>query len=724
MALSWPIFTVNIEYMSELNKEQQKAIDTVNGPILILAGAGSGKTRVLTEKIAHLIIKKHAEPEEILAVTFTNKAANEMKQRVARILAQKGNATAARIWMGTFHSICLRIIKANYMHLGLNPQFSIYDADDQLDVVKEALKKLGMADKKINPRSIHSFISSAKNELIDAKSYKKYAEGYFQMIVSEVYPIYQEILAANSAVDFDDLLMMTVNLFLNHADVLEKYQNMFKFILIDEYQDTNHAQYLITKLLADKHKNICVVGDDAQSIYGFRGATIKNILDFEKDYPNTTVIKLEQNYRSTQTILDASNQIILRNKNQKRKEMWTENKKGEKLLVYEARNEREEANWVAGQIAGLIENNVPAGEIVVLYRTNAQSRALEEGFLQAGVAYKIVGGVRFYDRREVRDILAYLKILFNPADDLSFKRIINVPRRGVGPKKIEELTLASSTKSASILNYLMSLPASELGQFGKQIAEFVQMMVRLTELSKKVNVSTLINEIFVASGYMKWLDDGSTENEARIENIKELISVATKYKDVTPEEGLEMFLNEVALLEGADDKKDDDGTEKITLMTIHASKGLEFDYVFVTGMEEGIFPHVRSYADPSEMEEERRLAYVATTRAKQRVALTYTESRTYFGATNSNPVSRFLSDIPKNLLEFESPEIPSFVVSSVKEEGTIFKSACDLKRGDKVGHAVFGKGTITDIDDSIVIVNFNGKSKELSLEYANLQKAS
>lgn len=708
--------------MSKLNKEQQRAIDTINGPILILAGAGSGKTRVLTEKIAHLIINKYAEPEEILAVTFTNKAANEMKQRVARILAEKSNNTAARIWMGTFHSICLRFIKANYKYLGLNPQFTIYDADEQVDVVKEALKKLGMADKKINPRSIHSFISSAKNELIDATAYKKYAEGYFQMVVAEVYPIYQQILSSNSAVDFDDLLMMTVKLFQNNPNVLERYQNMFKFILIDEYQDTNHAQYLITKMLADKHKNICVVGDDAQSIYGFRGATIKNILDFEKDYPKTTVIKLEQNYRSTQTILDASNQIILRNKNQKRKEMWTENKKGQKLLVYQARDEREEAGWVAKKINVLLQNGTPASEIVVLYRTNAQSRALEEGFLQAGLNYKIVGGVRFYDRREVKDILAYLKILFNPSDDLSFKRIINVPRRGVGPKKIDELSLAAASKSLSLLNFLMQSSTKEQEQFSKQIAGFTQMMIRLTELSKKINVSTLINEIFVASGYMKWLDDGSSENEARIENIKELISVATKYKSMAPEEGLELFLNEVALLESADDKSDDADAENITLMTIHASKGLEFDYVFVTGMEEGIFPHSRSYADPSEMEEERRLAYVATTRAKQRVVLTYTEQRTYFGATTSNPVSRFLGDIPEHLLEFESMKTPSFGSTSKHEDVTVFKFECDLKRGDRVSHAVFGIGIITDIDDSIVLVNFGGKSKELSLEYANLKK--
>jgi len=711
--------------MPKLNKEQQKAIDTVHGPILILAGAGSGKTRVLTEKIAHLIINKHAEPEEILAVTFTNKAAGEMKQRVARLLEENKIKSTSRIWMGTFHSICLRIIKANTQYLGLNPQFSIYDADDQIDAVKEALKKLGLADKKINPKSIHSLISSAKNELVDAEAYKKYTEGYFQSIVANVYPVYQKILAENSAVDFDDLLMLTVKLFQGQPAVLAKYQSMFKFILIDEYQDTNHSQYIITKLLADKHNNICVVGDDAQSIYGFRGATIKNILEFERDYPKTTVIKLEQNYRSTQNILDVSNEIILKNKNQKRKEMWTENSRGEKILIYEARNEKEEANWVSKKIAELIDLNINPNEIVILYRTNAQSRALEEGMLQAGINYKIVGGVRFYERREIRDIMAYLRILFNPSDDLSFKRIVNVPKRGIGPKKVEEIALQSLNTNKSMVEFLLSASETDLSALGQNVSSLAFLIKRLSTLAKEVAVSTLINEIFIASGYMEYLNDGSTENEMRIENIKELISVANKYKDLSPEEGMELFLNEVALLVEQSDKDDETDNFKITLMTIHASKGLEFDYVFITGMEEGIFPHSRSYAEPTEMEEERRLAYVATTRAKQKVIMTYTESRMYFGTTTSNPVSRFLTDIPEKYLEFSEREAPKFSSALYGSAGSTDSFApvvFECKKGDTVRHPVFGIGQIVDLDDSTVVVNFGGKKKELSIEYANLEK--
>jgi DNA helicase-2/ATP-dependent DNA helicase PcrA len=711
--------------MQKLNNEQQKAIDTVNGPILILAGAGSGKTRVLTQKIADLIINKHAAPNEILAVTFTNKAANEMKQRVAKILTQEGLNSASQVWMGTFHSVCLRILKANTTSLGLNPQFTIYDSDDQLDAVKEALKRLNLTDKKINPRSIHSFISSAKNELIGPEAYKGLVEGYFQTIVSEVYPIYQEILQSNSAVDFDDLLMLAVKLFKNNPSILAKYQDMFKYILIDEYQDTNHSQYMITKMLADKNRNICVVGDDAQSIYAFRGANIQNILNFEKDYPDATIIKLEQNYRSTKLILKASNEIILRNKNQKRKEMWTDNGEGEKISIYQARNEKDEAKWIATKAKELITSGVDPVEIAVLYRTNAQSRSLEEGLLQEGVNYKIVGGVRFYERKEIRDILAYLKILFNPVDDLSFKRIINIPRRGIGPKKIEELSTIAIQNETSIIGLLLNSTPEIRQSLGSQINDLAQMLIRLRELTQKVAVSTLINEILVATGYISWLDDGSSENEARIENIKELVSVANKYNELSPVESLEAFLNEVALLEEQTNVDPNELGDKITLMTIHASKGLEFGHVFIAGMEEGLFPHSRAYADPSEMEEERRLAYVASTRAKNKLFMTYTESRTFYGATNSNPVSRFLNDIPAELVSIEEQEYQhvSFgTFASDSMHDNIPHLNIDVKKGDLVRHAVFGVGEVKDLDDSVILVNFAGRVRELSLEYANLEK--
>jgi DNA helicase-2/ATP-dependent DNA helicase PcrA len=520
--------------------------------------------------------------------------------------------------------------------------------------------------------------------------------------------------------------MLTVKLFQQHPEILERYQNQFKYILIDEYQDTNKSQYMIAKLLSEKYKNITVVGDDAQSIYAFRGANIQNILNFEKDYPDATVIKLEQNYRSTKVILDASNEIILKNKNQKRKEMWTENGEGEKILIYEARHEKDEANWIANKVKALVDAGANADEIVVLYRTNAQSRSLEEGLLQEGVNYKIVGGVRFYERKEIRDILAYLKILFNTSDDLSFKRIINIPKRGIGPKKIEELSIAALQNKCSILSIILNSEGDSVKQFSSQVYDLADTLKRLVPLTKKITVASLINEILAATGYLKWLDDGSSENDARIENLKELISVANKYNDLQPFESLELFLNEVALLEEQSGEGEMDQSPKITLMTIHASKGLEFAYVFIAGMEEGIFPHSRSYSDPTEMEEERRLAYVALTRAKLKLIITHTETRTFFGTTNQNPISRFLTDIPKELLEFEEMKYDNFfgqsTISNRFESEDNTYSNIGLNKGDLVRHAVFGVGQITDISDSIVIINFSGKFKELSLEYANLQK--
>jgi len=720
--------------MDELNSEQKKAIETINGPILILAGAGSGKTKVLTHKVAHLIKNKIAEKERILAVTFTNKAASEMKSRIYALLGKNNftsnfSSSLFLPWIGTFHSICLRLLKANALEIGKNPNFIIYDSNDQVDAVKEALKRLNIDSKKFAPKGVLAHISSAKNEMIGPDEYSKLAQGYIGDIVAKVYPLYQKILSENSALDFDDLLVMTIKMFEEYPSILEKYQNLFQFVLIDEYQDTNHAQYKLANMIAEKHRNICVVGDDAQSIYSFRGANIQNILNFERDYPEAIVIKLEQNYRSTKKILEASNEIISLNRNQKPKKMWTENADGDKITIYDAQNEKDEALWIGNKIAELIKKGVSPSEIVCLYRTNAQSRNIEEGLLHLAIGYKVVGGVRFYSRREIKDTLAYLRLIYNPQDFLSLERVINMPKRGVGPKKISELLISASSNQKSALTYLLDLTDEEAGRIDKGISKFRNIILELKALAKDVTITKLIKETVKITGYLDMLNDGTTENEARIENLKELLTVSTKYDELDPGNALETFLNEVSLIEQDQNSKDAEEGEVVTLMTIHAAKGLEFNHVFIAGMEEGLFPHSRSYLDPTEMEEERRLAYVAYTRAKQKLYLTHTESRVYFGSINSNPVSRFVTDIPEYLLDIETPESNDpFAGWSKQEEPDmsdfIKSSNSTLVKGDKVKHPVFGIGFIVDMNDDTIIIQFSGGKKELALEYVQLEKLS
>lgn len=726
--------------MDKLNEQQQLAVDKTNGPILILAGAGSGKTKVLTYRIANLLEKKLTQPENILAVTFTNKAANEMKSRVYKLLNPTSNIVwdaksyKSRMfmpWMGTFHAVCVRILKANTEILNLNPNFIIYDANDQLDAVKDVLKKLGLNDKKFNPRGILSQISSAKNELISPEKYLTMAQGFMQEIVGQIYPEYQKILRNNSAMDFDDLLTKTVELFEQFPAVLEKFQDLFKYIMIDEYQDTNFVQYRFANLLAAKTRNICVVGDDAQSIYSFRGANIQNILNFERDYADAVVIKLEQNYRSTKKILNASNEIISLNRNQKPKTMWTQNDEGDKLSLYEAQNEKDEALWIGQKIKELTMNDFNANEMAILYRTNAQSRTLEEGLLNMGINYRVVGGLKFYSRKEIKDMIAYLRLIFNKEDNLSLYRIINVPKRGIGEKKLQSLQEESSRQQKMILPYLISLTNEEAeNELEKNIQQFRLMMKQLIENSASLNVTNLIKETLKVSGYLDMLNDGTTENEARAENLKEMLSVAQKYDEMDPHTGLETFLNEIALIE-QESNTDDIETDRVTLMTIHAAKGLEFEYVFIAGMEEGLFPHSRSYVDPVEMEEERRLAYVALTRAKKKLYLTYTQSRVYFGSINSNPISRFITDIPEELIFYEDSQgsglgvdgwskIDSDDADSAIESA--FTKKVELHKGDTVKHATFGIGMVEDISDDTVIIRFSVGKKELSLEYVQLQK--
>jgi DNA helicase-2/ATP-dependent DNA helicase PcrA len=588
--------------LEDLNPIQQQAVKQTKGPILILAGAGSGKTRVLTYKIAYLIEQRVCEPHEILAITFTNKASQEMKERTIKLLSTSGVDIHSLPLLSTFHSFAARILRKDGGRIGLAPNFTIYDDGDTLDAIKESLAELGLGgDKKINPWAIKKVISEAKNNMISDLEYPNYARGFFQETVAKVYMGYQKILRRNDAVDFDDLLHMLIKLFQNDPETLSRYQQLFKFIMVDEYQDTNSAQYLIVKMLAARYRNICVVGDASQSIYAFRGADYRNIVNFKKDYAEAKVFNLEQNYRSTQNILDAATEVISLNKSHPVLKLWTENSKGEKLTLYEARSEVDEANFIIEQIK---KSGSSLNDFAILYRTNAQSRSFEEIFIKRGVPYRLVGGVQFYERKEIKDVLAYLRLVANPKDSVSLKRIEKTGK--IRSRKFLEITINPTDATIDILDDIL----------------------RVTE-------------------YLEYLDDGSEVGKQRIENVKELRSVAELFPDIV------QFLENVALIQ---DKQMPDGIseeqkEVVTLMTIHAAKGLEFETVFLVGLEEGLFPHSRSMLDPTQMEEERRLAYVGITRAKQKLFLSYARSRLYFGTRSNNLPSRFLANISESLLD-------------------------------------------------------------------------
>lgn len=609
------------ELFENLNPQQIQAVKHLNGPALVVAGPGSGKTRVLTQRIAYLI-EKHGIPEtNILCVTFTNKAAGEIKERVSKLLKDDAKILS---WSGTFHSICARILRKNGYNIGIPPSYVIYDSADQLSLIKQIIKDFGINTKQFNPKAILGTISSAKSELISPDEYAGYAQGYFQRTVAKVYPEYQKRLRNNEALDFDDLLVETVNLFNSESKILSQFQKQFEFILVDEYQDTNKAQYVLTRQLSDAHKNLFVVGDMSQAIYSFRGADYRNILNFKTDYPNATVYNLEQNYRSTQNILDSAKNIIKNNTSHIPLDLWTENGAGEKILIYTGRNERGEAEFVVNEILRELTEGKKFKDVAVLYRTNAQSRNIEEHLIKNNIPYKIVGGLRFYSRKEVKDIIAFLRVIHNPKDSVSWERIINVPPKGIGAKGLENIR--KTNWNLDLIKEKTKLP------FKKWIEE-------------KDTFATveLMDDILEATRYIKWLDDGSEENMLRIENIKELRTVATQFIN------LEDFLENVSLIE-ASDKPSNDSAEVVTLMTIHAAKGLEFPTVFIIGMEEGLFPHSQSQMDLHELEEERRLCYVAITRAMEKVFLTNAQSRLYFGTVQSNIPSRFLSEIPQNLV--------------------------------------------------------------------------
>ena len=677
--------------LEELNERQREAVLYNDGPLLIIAGAGAGKTKTLTTKIAYLIEKKNVAPENILAITFTNKAAKEMKDRLFKTIGQ----TAKYLQVSTFHSFGLKLLRENYDALGYDKNFVIMDSDDSLTVVKKIIKDIGYDPKIYNPRAIRNKISSCKNEMTSPEAYERYAASDFEKVVQEVYAKYEKKLQRNNSVDFDDLLLLPIELFKKNPDILNKYQDLYQYILIDEYQDTNEAQYILTKMLSAKNRKITCVGDDSQSIYSFRGANYKNILNFEKDYKDAKTILLEQNYRSTSNILDAANQVIKNNKMRKDKNLWTSRGIGEKIKYYRAYNERDEAQYVIRKIKELTNRNVEYKDIAVLYRTNAQSRVLEEEMLKENLPYRVIGSFYFYSRKEIKDLIAYLRLIHNSKDNVSLLRVINTPKRGIGLKTIENLTIQADAMGVSIYEAISS---------GKEL-EFKNIIEKLKEMSKDLTLTELIDKVLEASGMKKELEDEKTlEAEVRLENLEEFKSITKTFEEREGLISLEDFLLEISLISDVEEYKDD--PNRISLMTVHSVKGLEFDHVFVVGMEEGIFPHINSLMDNSELEEERRLCYVAITRAKDDLHLVNARRRTLFGKEQINPVSRFLGEINKDLIETNvKDELPQ------KEEkintGEMFREEdVDYQVGDFVYHETFGTGKVVEVTNTLVSVAF------------------
>lgn len=637
--------------LDKLNPEQLEAVKTTEGPLLVIAGAGSGKTRVLTHRIAYLISEKKISPFNILAITFTNKAAKEMKERVEKLITENGKD----IWISTFHASCVRILRRDIEKIGYNKNFVIFDTSDQKTLIKECQKELEIDDKNFSYQYLISEISKAKNQLITTKDYLIKNQTNFRLSkVAEVYVLYEKKLKENNALDFDDLIMKTIELFLENSEVLMYYQNKFKYILVDEYQDTNTAQFTLINLLAAGYGNLCVVGDDDQSIYGWRGADMRNILDFEKAFPGAKTIKLEQNYRSTDTILNAANEVIKNNENRKNKRLWTQNGEGEKIQFYRADNEKEEAQHIISQIKSMVQKDRKYSDFGILYRINAQSRIIEDYLMSEALPYKVVGGMKFYDRKEIKDIISYLRVLYNPADNISLKRIINEPKRGIGKAAIENIQKVASENATScweILGNIDVCPGTARAKNG--IKEFVSLMEKIKKEINEENlmVSQIISKVANETGYIMELQlEKTIENQTRIENIAELVAVAEEYEKEAAEPSLSDFLENMALVSDLDDNEGEE-KEHITLMTMHSAKGLEFPVVFIPGMEEGVFPGYRSMGDQSEIEEERRLCYVGITRAREVLYISCARRRTLFGNTSMNKTSRFLEEIPENLME-------------------------------------------------------------------------
>ena len=731
-----------------LNPEQRRAVETTEGPLLIQAGAGSGKTKTLTHRSAYIIAGNKATPYNILSVTFTNKAAKEMRERVATLLGQQADNRGFMPYMGTFHSICVRLLRQDGEHIGIPRTFVIFDESDRLAAVKQASKQLMIDEKSFPPRVLSSLISSAKNEMTSPAEYESLAgSSPAERTAAQVYPLYEKALKEAAALDFDDLISRTVHLLKTKPEIRQKWQQQFKYVLIDEYQDTNAAQYQLVKLLTNPAKNIAVVGDDWQSIYSWRGADFRNILNFESDYPNCTVIKLEQNYRSTKAILEAANSIITKNQQRSDKKLWTDGNQGMPVQLLQVGSERAEGEAIVRRIRNAVDSGYRRyNHFAVLYRTNAQSRSIEETFIHYGIPYRIVGGQRFYDRKEIKDLMSYLRLIFQPEDRISFQRIVNVPARGIGAKSLQNFFEWQQSTGKSLFEALTEVQTCGLvtGKAKTSLAELGDMFSVLRELVETSTPAGILDSLIRRIDYMHYLDDGTPQAESRQENVKELEGVAQEYQDV----GLAGFLEEVALVSDVD-HADFDGNA-VTLMTLHAAKGLEFPAVFMVGMEETIFPHSRALYDQFEMEEERRLCYVGMTRAREELYMIYATSRMLYGGAQHNPPSRFLSEIdaqfqpaeatfgfnpqgfgsaaggpvgPFSPKEFARGEFSGVPQGPPPPSNSEPRYVPDLAEGDSVKHELFGTGTIVELDGDNATIYFKGKgTKKLNISFAPLQK--
>jgi len=710
------------DLLDGLNPEQQKAVKTTEGPLLILAGAGSGKTKTLTHRVAYLVKNQLATSSQILGVTFTNKAAKEMRERVANLLGDNAEHRSFMPYMGTFHSMCVKILRIDGQYIGLPSNFVIFDESDRTALIKQLAKQQSIDEKQFPSRMIGSLISSAKNELLSPAEYNGIASTPNQKTASRIFPLYEKGLRDQQALDFDDLIGRTVSLLENNPEVRERWRRQFKYILIDEYQDTNAAQYKLIKLFTNENKNICVVGDDWQSIYSWRGADFKNILNFERDYPKATIIKLEQNYRSTKLILDAAHAVIMKNKDRSNKRLWTSAKDGQPVQMVQVQNERAEGEAIIRRIQTYVDMHLRKyHDFAVLYRTNAQSRSIEEQFVRYGIPYKIVGGVRFYDRAEIKDIIGYLRLIYQPEDLVSFSRVVNVPSRGIGAKSMQNFLDWRIMESLTLDEAFKNIDTAPLMAKAKNaLKDFIGVVQSLRTASEELPVAVLIDKLLKATDYLKHLDDGSVQSEARQENVKELMSVAKAYSEV----GLSSFLEEVALVSDLDGLNN--SNDSVTLMTLHAAKGLEFPVVFMPGMEESIFPHSRALFDQSEMEEERRLCYVGMTRAREELFMMYTDSRILYGGLQHNPPSRFLGEIDSTFQTQSSPlGSGMFGTANISSpsNSTEPRYIPELEEGDQVRHQLFGIGTVMEIDGDTVAIYFKGKgAKKLNIAFAPLEK--
>jgi len=729
------------DILENLNPTQRAAVEAINGPVLILAGPGSGKTRVITHRVAYLVRKGGVNPRRIMAVTFTNKAAREMEERLKQLVS----TAVDQLTLGTFHAICAKILRVDGHHAGIDPQFNIYDDDDQIALIKRSFEDQRLDPKQFNPSSVQTAISHAKSKMQSPQEYQRKNRSYFEEIVGRVYERYDQLMRENKALDFDDLLLKTVDLFKKHPDVLKRYQERYLHLMVDEFQDTNLTQYELVKMMAGKWRNICVVGDPDQSIYSWRAADLRNLLNFEKDFPDARVIILEQNYRSTKTILETASHVIAANPHRKPVQLWTENEQGDRITVVEAENELDEARYVVREVERLVPHQgYRLGDIAVMYRTNAQSRVVEDAFVRYGVPYRLVAATRFYERKEVKDIIAYFRLIQNEQDSVSLNRIINVPGRGIGKTTLTKLAAWAKSMGISQWDALKALIEAKRedrelpfdDRAADSLARFYELMVRLREESRSTRLDEFFAKVVESSGYKKYIE-GSDDGAERWENVMELLTVAQTYSNLSPVEALPAFLENVALVSDTDSMEN--GLDRVTLITLHQAKGLEFPVVFIVGMEERLLPHIRSIDDPAQMEEERRLCYVGITRAKRRVYLVHAMRRAFMGSFGSNPPSRFLEDIPRHLMtgvggwgeDRSAPKVDSIYSWERVPAGEATKSKRDpgdeFKAGDRVRHAQFGEGVVVNCkksgdDFEVTVVFTTAGIKHLMQSFARLEK--